>query len=96
MCVGIVSQPVCNAINLKLNLIFKIKLLVYMTKKSRQKLQYFENKNNFYDEIKKKLSFLKDFQLQKMVSDLSVSLEQTANKIFKRLLSNCCFSHLFC
>ena len=42
-----------------------------MTKKSRQKLKYLENGKNFRGEIESILSsFLKDFQLSKIVSDL--------------------------
>ena len=46
-----------------------------MTKKSRQKRKHLENEKSFRDEIKKHfLSFLRDFQLPILVSDLRVRL----------------------
>ena len=49
-----------------------------MTKKLRQKLEYLENEKNLWREIfwwKHFSSFLKDFQLPKIVSDLIVRFE---------------------
>ena len=43
-----------------------------MTKKSRQKHKYLENEKSFLGEIKTFLSFLKGFQLLKIVLDLRV------------------------
>ena len=40
MCMAIVFFPACNIINSEINLIFLIKSLFYMIKKSRQKLKY--------------------------------------------------------
>ena len=46
-----------------------------MTKTSKQNFKYLENKKSFQGEIKKKKSsFLKDFQLPRIVSDLRVRL----------------------
>ena len=76
MCIAIICYPGWDVINFEINLIFLIKQLFYMTKKSRQKVKYLEkekkllrwNKNYFS-------SILKDFQLPKIVSDLQVCLE---------------------
>ena len=38
--------------NFEINLILLIKLLFYMTRKSKQKLKYLENEKSFQDEIK--------------------------------------------
>ena len=46
-----------------------------MTKNSKQEFKYPENKKSFRGEIKRNfLSFLKGFQLLKIVSDLRVRL----------------------
>ena len=42
----------CDVINFEINLIFLIKLLLYINKKSRQKLKYLENEKSFEGEIK--------------------------------------------
>ena len=55
----------------EINLIFLIKPFLYMTKKSKQKLKYLENEQSFYKYFP---SFLKTFQLPKIVSDQSVHL----------------------
>ena len=47
MCIVIVCFLVFDVINFKINLIFLIKPFFYMTKKSRQKLKYLENKESF-------------------------------------------------
>ena len=47
MCIAIICQPGRDIKNFKINLIFLIKLLLYMTKKSRQKLKYLENEKSF-------------------------------------------------
>ena len=53
-CIAIVYFSVCDFINLKIKLIFLSKPLLYMTKKSRQKIfRYLENEKNFQDEIKR-------------------------------------------
>ena len=49
-----------------------MKSFLYLTKKSRQKFNYLENKKSSLDEIKHFSLFLKDFQLPKIVSDLRV------------------------
>ena len=56
MCIVTVCFQDCDVINFEINLIFLIKLLFYMTKKSRQKSKHFVNK--------------KSLQLPKLVSDL--------------------------
>ena len=52
MCIKIVCEPGYDVIKFGINLIFLIKPFRYMTKKSRQKLKYLENKNSFWGEIK--------------------------------------------
>ena len=47
MCIAIVCFPGFNVISFEINPIFLIKLLLYMTQKSRQKFKYFENKKSF-------------------------------------------------
>ena len=59
----------------QIHLAFRIKQFCPMTKKSRKKLKYLENEKSFWGEIKRIfLSFLKGFQLQKIVSDPIVCL----------------------
>ena len=68
ICIAVVCFSGYDIMNFEINLIFLI-----MTKKLRQKLKYLENKNSFLRWIKKYFpSFLKDFQLSKIVSDLRV------------------------
>ena len=52
MCITIVCYPGCDIIKFEINRIFLIKSFCYMTKKSRQKLKYLENKKSFWSEIK--------------------------------------------
>ena len=66
MYIAIVCFPGCDVMN------FEIKPFLYMTKKSIQKLKYLENEKSFYD--KKSNSYLKSFQLPKIVSGLRVRL----------------------
>ena len=47
MCIADVCFVDCDVIKFETNLIFLIKLLFYMIKKSRQKFRYFENKKDF-------------------------------------------------
>ena len=47
MCIAIVCWPGCDVINFNINLIFLIKLFLYMTKMSRQKLKHLENEKSF-------------------------------------------------
>ena len=68
MCIVIVCFPGCDIINFEINLIFLIKPILNMTKKSRQKLKYLENEKRYYS------SFLKGFQLPKIVLDVRVRL----------------------
>ena len=59
----------------EINLIFLIKPFCYMTKKSRQKFKYLENEKSFLRWNKKHFSsFLKGFQMTKILSDLRVHL----------------------
>ena len=75
MCIAIVCQPGCDVIKFEINLTFLIKLFCYMTEKSRQKFKQLENEKSFRGEIKKQFSsFLKGFQLPKIVSGLRVRL----------------------
>ena len=52
MCIVIGCFPGCDVINVEINLIFRIKLLFYMTEKSKQKLEYLENEKSFWSEVK--------------------------------------------
>ena len=47
MCVAIICFPGCDVINFEINLIFLTKPFFYMTKKSRQRFKYLENKKSF-------------------------------------------------
>ena len=47
MCIAILSFPIYDVIKFEINLIFLIKPFLYMTKKSRQKFKYHENKKSF-------------------------------------------------
>ena len=51
-CIAIVSFTGCDVANYKVNLISLIKPFFYMTKLSRQKFKYLENKKNYLGEIK--------------------------------------------
>ena len=64
MWIRIVSEPSCYVINFEINLIFLMKLISYMTKKSKQKFEYLE----YFP------SFLKVFQPPKPVEGLIVHL----------------------
>ena len=47
MCIAIVCKPGCVVTDFEINLIFLIKPFSYITKKSRQKFKYLENKKSF-------------------------------------------------
>ena len=47
MCIAIACFPGCDVMNFGFDLIFLINLFFYMTKKSKQKLKYLENKKSF-------------------------------------------------
>ena len=46
LCITSVCLPGCDVINFEINLIFLIKSFFYMTKKSRQKFKYLDNKKS--------------------------------------------------
>ena len=52
MCITIASKPGCDVINFEIDLTFLVKAFFYMTKKSRQELEYLENKKSFLGGIK--------------------------------------------
>ena len=52
MCITIASKPGFDVINFEIDLTFLVKAFFYMTKKSRQKLEYLENKKSFLGGIK--------------------------------------------
>ena len=61
--------------NFEINLIFLIKPFINITEHSRQKFKCLVNQKSFQGEKKKDFSsFLKGFQLSKLVSDLRVRL----------------------
>ena len=67
MCIKIVCLPGCGVKKFQINLIFLIKLFWYMTKNSRQKLKYLENKKRFWVEIKRVFHhFKRTFNCQKL------------------------------
>ena len=47
MCIATVRESGYDVINFKIKLILLIKLFLYMTKKSRQKIKYLENERSF-------------------------------------------------
>ena len=51
MCIAIVCFPICDVINFEINLIFVIKPFFCMTKTSRQKFKYLENKKMKWKEF---------------------------------------------
>ena len=76
MCIAIVCYPGCDVIKFKINLVFLIKPFLYITKKSRQKFKYLENKKSFQQEIKSIFHhFKKAFSSQKIVSNLAMRLQ---------------------
>ena len=48
MCIAIASFSGFDFKKFEINLLFLIKLFLYMTKKSRWKFKFLENENNFY------------------------------------------------
>ena len=56
--IAIVCFSGFNVISFEINLIFLMKLFLYMTKTSRQKFKYLENKKSFYDKMKNIFSHL--------------------------------------
>ena len=70
-CIPIVCFSGCDVMNFEIDLIFLIKPFSYMIKKSRQKLKALRTKRT--SKVKKKhfSSFLKGFQLPKIVSGLT-------------------------
>ena len=65
-----VCLPGCDVIEFEINRIFLMKPFSSMTKMSRQRLKYIENKKSFWSEKKHFSSYLKCFDLPKLVSDL--------------------------
>ena len=65
-------SDVCDVKNSEINLIFLIKPFFYVIKKSRQKLKYLENEKSLRWNKKHFSSFLKGFQLGKIVSYLTL------------------------
>ena len=52
MCITTACYPGFDVINFEIKLIFLINSFIYMTKKSRQKFKYLENRKSFSGEIK--------------------------------------------
>ena len=52
MFIAIVCWSGCDVMKFEINLIFLIKSVCYVTKKSRQKFKYFENKKSFWGKLK--------------------------------------------
>ena len=68
------SKKNFDVINFESNFIFLIKAFFSMTKNSRQKLKYLENKKSFYDEIK---GIFHNFQLASICQKLPRTWEFT-------------------
>ena len=67
MCIATVCFPGFDIIKFEINLTFLIRLLVKMTKKSRQKFKYLENEKSFQGEIKSIFyHFKRTFSCQKL------------------------------
>ena len=47
MCIAIICQPGCDAINSEINFIFQINPFFYMIEKSRQKSKYLKDEKSF-------------------------------------------------
>ena len=65
MCIAIVCFPGFDVINFENNLIFLIKPLLHMTRKSRQKEKYLQNQKSLQGEIKIFLIIFKRFSVSK-------------------------------
>ena len=52
ICILLLCFPGCDVVNFEINLTFLIKRLFYMTKNSRQKFEYLENKKSLGGEIR--------------------------------------------
>ena len=72
MSIAIICFPGCDVINFEINIIFLIKPVFYLTRKSRQKFKYLENKKSFYVEIK---SIFHHFKRAFCSQNLSQTLE---------------------
>ena len=86
MCIAVVCLPVCDVIDFEIYLIYLIKSFLLMTKNSVQKFKYLENEKSFWSKIKAFSSFLKGFQLLKVVSDLRVIFKGNVPTLEKRCL----------
>ena len=76
-CIRFVCLSGCDVIKIGIYLIFLIKPSCYITKKSRQKLKYLENKNSFLGEMKSIFHHIKrGFSCQKMSQTWSVPLRK--------------------
>ena len=74
MCIAIVSFTGCGVKNFEINLIFLIKLFFLRLKSQNKNLNILRTKRALRWNKKYFLSFLKGFQLPKIVSDLRVRL----------------------
>ena len=83
ICITIARKPGCDVIKFEINIIFLIKPLCYMTKKSRQNLKYLENEKSFWREIK---SIFHHFQRTFSCQKLCQTWECTFNNLF------CCYT----
>ena len=74
ICIAIVCYPSCDVIDFKIDFIFLVKPFSCKTKTSKQKFKYLEKEELLTRNKKYFSSFLKDFQLPKVVSNLRVRL----------------------
>ena len=65
MCFKIICWPGCDVTKFGINLIFLIKSFCYMTKKSRQKFKYLENRQSFWAQIKNIFIIFKGLSIAK-------------------------------
>ena len=78
--------PGCEVKNFEINLIFLIKLLFCLTKKSREKVKYFEKEKSFLKWNKKHFSsILKSIQLLKLSQSWEFAFKTNYDNINKKL-----------
>ena len=80
-----VCYPGCEVKNFEINLIFLIKLLFCLTKKSREKVKYFEKEKSFLKWNKKHFSsILKSIQLLKLSQSWEFAFKTNYDNINKK------------
>ena len=94
MCIAIVCVPGCDVINFEIILIFQIKTIFYMTKKSRQNFKYLEKEKSFYDEIK---SIFKELSVAKnCIRPEGAPLKKDLETTFRTMNASMIFNSVIC